>query len=505
MAQLACIIDKAVSRAHTCMSNCRVIVIFLLLLISMLVVPTSVWANQTDSSGGTAGATGSGAGYAYTVPVTVTGSGVVQSIGVNWASKPSGGNIEVALYSASSGRPANLLTSSSSVAVATGVGWQDIPVTSYSVVAGSYWLAFTFDTGQNSGQFYYSYGTRVYYGKNYGAFDATWSSSSGQDGYNYNLRITYSTNAFTATHASFSASSLGSTVQASLGFTNTLGQDVTVIFTVTDSSNNVVDTPSSTASNGVTGGTVSATSKSLNPATYHVSWKAYAVSDSSHSNPLDSSTLAEQQSVTTTGPSANDFMITASTPTSQTVSAGATATYTLNIQYGSSLSATVNFAVTSGCPTGSTCTVTPSSVTGTNTATLSVPTQLTTTGTLSITVTASATSPSLSHIVTVQLTVNGPSTFPVTVQAGATQVIVTVTSTGSGSTPVYLAGPGGTPLYPESSGVIYNRISNPTVVSAPTLIHRVTFTITPPSSAQTWTALVSLSLPGSYTVTVEVS
>lgn len=384
------------------MAKFRITLIFLILLVSLVSIAIApVWAN-TDTSGSAASTVGNSAAYVYAVPVTVTVAGSVQSIGINWAGTPAGGNVEVALYSAGSGKPASLLTSSSSVTVATGAGWQDIPVAGYSVVAGSYWLAFAISQNENAGVFYYSGGSRSYYVKSYGSFDATWSSSSGQDGYNYNLRITYST-----------------------------------------------------------------------------------------------------------GPPPSDFTITAPT-SSQSVGAGATASYSLNIQYSSTLTATVNLAVTFGCPTGVTCTVTPNQVTGTtNGITLSVPTLVTTPGgTTSVNVTASSTSPSLSHTVTVQLTVTAPSTFPVTVQAGATQVIVTVSWAGSGATPVTLAGPNGTPIISETSpwAVVYNRISNPTVVSAPTLLHRVTFTLSPsPSSPQTWTVYVSLSLPGSYTVTVEVS
>ena len=132
-------------------------------------------------------------------------------------------------------------------------------------------------------------------------------------------------------------------------------------------------------------------------------------------------------------PPPSDFTISAS-QTSQTVGASSTASYTLNIQYSSTLSATVNLAVTAGCPTGVTCTVSPNSITGSTSVTLSVPTLLTTpSGTTSVTVTASSTSPVLSHTVTVQLTVNGPASFPITVHSGATQVGVTISWTGTGT------------------------------------------------------------------------
>jgi len=205
-----------------------------------------------------------------------------------------------------------------------------------------------------------------------------------------------------------------------------------------------------------------------------------------------------------TGPLPNDFTITATT-TSQSVGAGATADYSLSIQYGSSLSATVDLGVTSGCPTGVTCTFSPPSVTGSSTVTLSVPTLPTTPeGTTTITVTAASTSPALSHTVQVQLTVNPPGSYPVYVYAGASKVTVTVTWSGSGTAAIYLAGPGGSPTLSESGAVIYDRVVYVSGSSTPTYIHRVTFTLSsPPTSTQTWNALVALT--GSYTVTIEVN
>ncbi len=224
-------------------------------------------------------------------------------------------------------------------------------------------------------------------------------------------------------------------------------------------------------------------------------------------NPFGSPTYTSQtynmRITYSTGPPASDFTITATTP-SQTVGAGATATYTLQITYSATLTATANLAVTSGCPAGVTCMVSPSSVTGSNPVTLSVPTLVTTPGgTTTVTVTASSTSPALSHSVSVQLTVNSPGSYGVTVHSGATQVVVTVSWAGSGAAAVTLAGPGGSPTLSESAAVVYDRVTYVSGSSSPNNIHRVTFTITAPPSAQAWTVLVSLS--GSYTVTIEVS
>jgi hypothetical protein len=102
---------------------------------------------------------------------------------------------------------------------------------------------------------------------------------------------------FNANDASFSASVSGPAIQSSLGYSNTLGENVVIYFIITDASGNVVDTPSATALNGQSG-TASATSKSLNSATYYVSWIASRVSDTSLSNPLDWSTTSERMTVT---------------------------------------------------------------------------------------------------------------------------------------------------------------------------------------------------------------
>jgi preprotein translocase subunit SecG len=125
--------------------------------------------------------------YAIASPITLP-SGTVTSIGINLYGTQSG-NVRVALYSAGSSNPASLLTQSASTAISTG-GWLDIAVTPCSVSAGSYWVAFTFDRNI---WVYYAPGSRSYYYKPFGAFDATWSASSGQDSYYLvNMRVTLS-------------------------------------------------------------------------------------------------------------------------------------------------------------------------------------------------------------------------------------------------------------------------------------------------------------------------
>jgi len=106
----------------------------------------------------------------------------------------------------------------------------------------------------------------------------------------------------------------------------------------------------------------------------------------------------------------------------------------------------------------------------------------------------------------------GPASFSFNVRAGATQIVITLTYSwsGSGSPPsgsITIAGPGGTPTLEESGAVVYDRTSIAVSGSTSTysIIHRATFTIAAPSSAQTWTATVSLPGISSYNVAIEVS
>lgn len=214
-------------------------------------------------------------------------------------------------------------------------------------------------------------------------------------------------------------------------------------------------------------------------------------------------------------PPPSDFTISAS-PTSQSVGAGSSASYTLTLTASSTYGGgTVSLSVTSGLPSGATGTITPNSVilaaSETKTATLSVSTSITTPGgTSSIVVTA--TDGTKTHTVTVGLTVSAPASYSFNVKASATQIVVTLTYSwsGSGSPPsgsITIAGPGGTPTLGESGAVVYDRTSITVSGSTSTysIIHRATFTITAPGSAQTWTALISLSGVSNYNVAIEVS
>ncbi len=209
-------------------------------------------------------------------------------------------------------------------------------------------------------------------------------------------------------------------------------------------------------------------------------------------------------------PPGPDFTIAAS-PTSQSIGAGNTASFALNLAAVNDFTETVSLGVTSGCPSGVTCTVSPDSITSyPGSATLSVPTLITTSGSYSVVVHAQSTSKS--HDVTVTLSVTAPASYSFNVKSGATQIVVTLTYTwtGSGTPPagnVTIVGPGGTPQYPESSGAVYDRTSIAVTGSSNTyaLLHRVTFTVSDISSPQIWIALVSLASVSTYNITIEVS
>jgi hypothetical protein len=381
------------SKRHT-----QLFLVVVLLVLAVSVFPRVVFAD-TDSTGGATLSSTGGSGYAYGYPISISGSGTVQSIGMNWAGAQSG-NVRVALYSAGSGKPASLLAESASTAMTTAAGWQDISVT-YSVTAGSYWVALQLSGTKGV---YYKSGSRSYYTKSFGAFDSTWSGSSSQDSLGQcNMRVTY-----------------------------------------------------------------------------------------------------------TTGPPPLDFTITAS-PTSQSVGAGSTASFTLNLVASSGFTETVSLSVTSGCPSDVTCNVTPDSIPSfPGSATLYVPTLITTSGSYSVVVHAQSTSKS--HDVTVTLSVTGPASYGFNVKSGATQIVVTLTYswTGSGTPPVgsiTIVGPGGTPQYGESAEAVYDRTQIAVSGSSNTytLLHRVTFTVHDITSPQVWTALVSLASVSTYSIIIEVS
>jgi hypothetical protein len=145
-------------------------------------------ADITDTTGGTTNTGLPAAGFVYAFPITVSGSGPLASIGVNWAGTTAG-NVMVALYSAGAGKPSSLLGESASTPMSGSTGWQDISVNGLSLTAGTYWVAIQISTSRTV---YYTPGSRSYYSKTYAAFENPWSGSSTQDSAaQWNMRVTY--------------------------------------------------------------------------------------------------------------------------------------------------------------------------------------------------------------------------------------------------------------------------------------------------------------------------
>ena len=145
------------------------------------------WAG-TDVTGGTSSADYRGASNVYAFPITIHGSGLVQSIGVNWADSGSV-NFRVALYASGVAQPTILLTQSADVETGTRGGWQDVPVMPYSVSAGGYWVAVAISGAK---KVYTNQAMRRYYPKPFGPFDSVWSNGSGVDNVDqWNVRVSY--------------------------------------------------------------------------------------------------------------------------------------------------------------------------------------------------------------------------------------------------------------------------------------------------------------------------
>lgn len=147
------------------------------------------FAANIDVTGGTSDIGEKSSDIVYAFPITIsTPQIIIQNIGVNWgASEP--GYVRVALYTAESGKPANLLVDSGTVPIITSPGWQDIPV-SYSITAGSYWVAIQISVNK---AVYTKEASRSYYGKAFGPFDETWRRDSRLDYQGqWNMRVTSS-------------------------------------------------------------------------------------------------------------------------------------------------------------------------------------------------------------------------------------------------------------------------------------------------------------------------
>jgi len=123
-----------------------------------------------------------------------------------------------------------------------------------------------------------------------------------------------------------------------------------------------------------------------------------------------------------------DFSISA-TPSSQTVVAGNSTPYTVNVGALNGFSGTVNFSA-SGLPSGAGANFNPTSVSGSGSSTMTVTTSTSTpAGTYTITITGA--SGSLSHSATVSLTVNAVAQPNYSLSASPSSVTITQGTSGN--------------------------------------------------------------------------
>jgi hypothetical protein len=162
-----------------------------------------------------------------------------------------------------------------------------------------------------------------------------------------------------------------------------------------------------------------------------------------------------------------DFTIAVS-PSSQTVQAGNSTTYTVTTTASNSFNGTVTLSA-SGLPSGATASFSPATITGAGSSTLTVSTTgATAAGTTMFTVGGS--SGSLAHSVTATLVVNSlaPAATPVILPAGgsySSPQSVTITDTTSGST-IYYTANGSTPTTSSTKYTGAINVSSTTTIKA---------------------------------------
>lgn len=448
------------------------------------------------------------ANYLFCTQASLPQTGLVTSISFYSAVS---GNVKVGIYD-DSGGPHNLAIGPVEKTGSTAGAWNTVTVTQTSLTAGTYWICGQTNTA--GAMKYDSVGTIRYVTSTYGSTwpnpGAGWNAMSRSD----SIYATYSTGpdfSITAQPLSLSVTA-GDTASYTLSLTGETGYSGTVTLTLSSSTS----CPSGAICSFNPSTPVSVTS-STTTVTFSVQTStpggptSLTVSASDSGSQVHTHTATVSLTVTPyVGP---DFSINASPSSYPNVGAGSTVQSTLSVTASGGFTADVSLSVTSGCPTDASCTLSSYTISSpyTATVTLSVATAVTTpSGTSSVVVTASG--GGKTHPATVSVTVVGPTSFSFNVRPGATQIVVTLTYSWSGpgappSGTITIRGPGGSPMLMESGAVIYDRtsIAASGSSSAYVLLHRVTFTITAPSSTQTWTVLVSLPGVSNYNVTIEVS
>ena len=239
-----------------------------------------------------------------------------------------------------------------------------------------------------------------------------------------------------------------------------------------------------------TAGLPSGATASFNPATITSGQSATLTITTSASTPTGTSSLTVTGTgtsathttpitLTITAPVSNNFSIGA-TPSALTVTAGQSATSTINttVTTGAAQSVALSAA---GLPSGATASFNPSAITSGQSATLTITTSASTpTGTSSLTITGTGTSATHTTPITLTVSASGGSTQPKLVQAtGASETSAATSLTGTFSAPTA----SGHLLVLSAS--VYTGITNP-------------ITSVTDSAGNTWTRIGAFAVSGHY-------
>ena len=207
-----------------------------------------------------------------------------------------------------------------------------------------------------------------------------------------------------------------------------------------------------------------------------------------------------------------DFSLS-SNPSSQTVTAGTNASYTITANALNGYSGTVSLSVGSSCPAGLTCAFGSTSISAGSSTTLTISgtTSVTTKSTFTITVTGTASG--LTHTTTASLTVNPPAPdFSIsgspgsqTVTAGAgTSYTVTITPSGgfTGSVSLSVSGlpSGASGTFTPNPAISSSTLNITTSSSTPAGTSTVTITGTSGSLTHTTTVSLTVNVPPDFSL-----
>lgn len=210
--------------------------------------------------------------------------------------------------------------------------------------------------------------------------------------------------------------------------------------------------------------------------------------------------------------SVKDFSLS-SNPSSQTVTAGTNASYTITANALNGFSGTVSLSVGSTCPAGLTCTLGATSISAGNSTTLTISGTSSVTTKSTFTVTVTGTASGLTHTTNAGLTVNPPapdfslsgSPAGQTVTAGAgTSYTVTITPSGgfTGSVSLSVSGlpSGATGSFTPNPATSSSTLNITTSSSTPAGTSTVTITGTSGSLTHTTTVSLTVNVPPDFSL-----